>query len=68
MLFRSKSVRDSCNPQTLYAGLRRKQEEMRQVQREIEALNMAILLLADDEKELSSAILLIDLIPHASQG
>jgi cell fate (sporulation/competence/biofilm development) regulator YlbF (YheA/YmcA/DUF963 family) len=62
------SVRDSCNPQTLYAGLRRKQEEMRQVQREIEALNMAILLLADDEKELSSAISLIDLIPHASQG
>jgi hypothetical protein len=48
-----KSVRDSCNPQTLYAGLRRKQEELRQVQREIEALNMAILLLADDEKELS---------------
>ena len=48
-----KSVRDSCNPQTLYAGLRRKQEELRQVQREIEALNIAILLLADDEKELS---------------
>jgi hypothetical protein len=48
-----KSVRDSCNPQTLYAGLRRKQEELRQVQREIEALNMAILLLAEDEKELS---------------
>ena len=48
-----KSVRDSCNPQSLYAGLRRKQEELRQVQREIEALNMAILLLADDEKELS---------------
>ena len=46
-------MRDSCNPQTLYAGLRRKREELRQVQREIEALNMAILLLADDEKELS---------------
>ncbi len=46
-----KSVRDSCNPQTLYAGLCRKQKELRQVQREIEALNMAILLLADDEKE-----------------
>jgi len=46
-----KSVRDSCNPQTLYAGLCRKQEELRQVQREIEALNIAILLLADDEKE-----------------
>jgi hypothetical protein len=48
-----KSVCDSCNPQTLYAGLRRKQEELRQVQREIEALHMAILLLAEDEKELS---------------
>jgi len=49
-----KSVRDSCNPQTLYAGLRRKQEELRQVRREIEALNMAILLLADGEEEVSS--------------
>jgi hypothetical protein len=46
-------VRDSCNPQTLYAGLCRKQEERRRVQREIEALNIAILLLADDEKESS---------------
>jgi hypothetical protein len=48
-----KTVRDSCNPQTLYAGLRRKQEELRQVQKEIEALNMAILLLADGEGEAS---------------
>jgi len=48
-----KSVRDSCNLQILYAGLRRKQEELRQVQREIEALHMAILLLSDDEQELS---------------
>jgi hypothetical protein len=52
-----KSARDSCNPQTLYAGLRRKQEELKQVQREIEALHMAILLLTedetDDEEELS---------------
>ena len=47
------SVRDTYNPQTLYAGLRRKQEELRQVQREIEALHMAILLLSDDEEELS---------------
>jgi PilZ domain-containing protein len=46
-----RSVRDSCNPQTLVAGLRRKQEECRQVQREIEALKMAILLLADDEEK-----------------
>ncbi len=48
-----RSVHDSCNPRTLFAGLRRKQEELRQVQREIEALKMAIPLLADDEKELS---------------
>ncbi len=48
-----KSVPDSCNPQTLYAGLRRKQEELTQVQREIEALNMAILLLADAPDEVS---------------
>ena len=47
------SVRDSCNPHTLYAGLRRKQEELRQVRKEIEALNMAILLLADGEGEVS---------------
>ena len=46
-----KSERDSFNPQTLYAGLCRKQEQLRQVKKEIEALNMAILLLADDEKE-----------------
>ena len=48
--------RDSCNPETLHAGLRRKQQELKQVQREIEALHMAILLLADDEKELSDCL------------
>jgi hypothetical protein len=48
-----KTVRASCNPQTLYAGLRRKQEELTQVRREIEALNLAILLLADGEEEIS---------------
>jgi hypothetical protein len=48
--------RDSCSPETLYAGLRRKQQELKQVQREIEALHMAILLLADDEKELSDCL------------
>ncbi len=48
-----RSVCHSCNPQTLLAGLHRKQEELKQVQREIEALKMAILLLAEDEKELS---------------
>lgn len=50
------SVRASCNPQTVYAALRRKQQELRHVQREIEALNMAILLLADDAAELSKAV------------
>jgi PilZ domain-containing protein len=46
-------VRLSCNPQTLDAGLRRKREELRQVQREIEALHVAILLLSEDEEEIS---------------
>jgi hypothetical protein len=62
-----KSVHVSCSPQTLFAGLRRKQEELRQVQREIEALNMAMLLLADDDREFSKAISVIDVIPHASR-
>jgi hypothetical protein len=59
-----KSLRDSCNSQTVYAGLRRKQEELRQVQREIEALNLAILLLADDDKELSRLSVPSWLEPH----
>jgi hypothetical protein len=50
------SAGDVCSPQTLDARLRRKQQELRQVQREIEALHMAILLLADDEKELSDCL------------
>lgn len=50
------SVRASCNPQAVYATLSRKQQELRHVQREIEALNVAILLLADDEAELSKAV------------
>ena len=50
------SVRASCNPQTLCAALRRKQQELKHVQREIEALNITILLLADDEDELSKAV------------
>jgi hypothetical protein len=40
----------SCTPQTLYDGLRRKQEQQRQVEKEIEALRLAIALLADDDK------------------
>jgi len=46
-----KPARNSCNPQALYAGLRRKQEELRQVQKEIEALHVAITLLTNDEEE-----------------
>jgi hypothetical protein len=48
-----KSVPGTCKPWALYAGLRRKQEELKKVQKEIEALNLAILLLAEDEKEVS---------------
>ena len=44
-------ARHSCNPQALLAGLRRKQAEIKRVQREIEALNLAIVLLAEDEKK-----------------
>jgi hypothetical protein len=50
------SVRSSCNPQTLYAGLRQQEElreELRKVQREVEALHGAITLRTDDEEELS---------------
>jgi len=43
-----RSVRVSCSPQALFAGLRRKREEMRQVQKEIEALRLAIVLLLAD--------------------
>jgi len=40
-----RAERECCSPQALFAGLRRKREELRQVQKEIEALRMAILLL-----------------------
>jgi len=42
-----RSPENSFSQQMLYAGLCRKQEELRRLQREIEALNMAIPLLAD---------------------
>ena len=45
------SARHLCSPKTLLAGLRRKLLEIEQVQREIDALNLSILLLADDEKK-----------------
>ena len=38
----------SYNPKALLQGLRRRQLEIKQVHREIQALNLAILLLADD--------------------
>ena len=46
-----KPLRDACDPQTLHALLCRKQEQRGQVNREIEALNLVILLLAHDGKE-----------------
>jgi hypothetical protein len=52
----------TCDPKTLLAGLRRKQLEITQVEREIEALNLAILLLADDKKECAESPL-----PHPSE-
>ena len=62
------SAGNSFISQTLYAGLRRKQEEMRQVQREIEALSMAILLLADDETERSKSSVLPKFSPPDLAG
>ena len=53
---------NSCDPKTLWAGLRRKQLEIMQVQREIEALNLAIPLLADDKRECAESSL-----PHGSE-
>jgi hypothetical protein len=52
----------ACDPKTLFAGLRRKQLEIMQVQREIEALNLAIPLLADDKRECAESSL-----PHGSE-
>jgi hypothetical protein len=52
----------TCDPETLWAGLRRKQVEITEVQREIEALNLAILLLADDKSERAEPSL-----PHPSE-
>jgi PilZ domain len=48
----TKALTVSCTPQALFAGLRRKQEELRQLKREIELLSVAILLLAEDESEI----------------
>lgn len=45
---RARAASDYCSPQALFAGLRRKQEELKRVQKEIEALRLAIVLLIPD--------------------
>jgi len=42
------SARNCCSPQALFTGLRRKQEKLRQLHKEIEALRLAIVLLIGD--------------------
>jgi hypothetical protein len=49
----AKTTTRSFDPHTLYAVLSRKQLEIKLVQMEIAALNSAILLLTDDENDLS---------------
>jgi PilZ domain len=49
--------RRSCTREALLASLHRKQLEMKQLKKEIEALNLAIPLLADDEKRSSGTSL-----------
>jgi len=44
----------ACTPNQLFAGLRRKQEEFRQLEKEIELLSVAILLLAEDDSEIGT--------------
>ena len=63
-----RSVGNSFIPQTLYAGLCRKQKQLRRVQREIEALRMAILLLADDEIDHSRSSALPNIWPPDVTG
>ncbi len=47
-----KSPSASCTPRSLQEGLRRKQEELRQLKQEIDVLRIAILLLEEDEREI----------------
>lgn len=51
---RPKARTVSCTPKGLFEGLRRKQEELCQLKKEIEVLSVAILLLAEDETEIRS--------------
>jgi hypothetical protein len=62
-----KRLRDACNPQTLFAGLRRKQHEIKLVQRQIDALKLAIQLLADEKKEASGASLIANPVLETRQ-
>jgi citrate synthase len=45
-----------CTAETLRAQLRRKREEQQRIHKEIEALRMAIVLLADDENNVSAIV------------
>lgn len=51
-----------CTAETLRAQLRRKREEQQRIHKEIEALRMAIVLLADDENNVSA------LVPHRGRA
>ena len=44
----------TCTPNKLFAGIRRKQEEFRQLEKEIELLSVAILLLAENDSEIGT--------------
>jgi len=49
---RPKALTVACTPKALHEGLKKKKEELQQLQREIELLSVAILLLAEDETEI----------------
>lgn len=52
VLSKSRCLPQSCTPKSLDTALQRKQEELKQLQKEIEVLSVAILLLAEDENEI----------------
>lgn len=52
-----KAISAPCTPKNLLEGLRRKQEELRQLKKEIEALSVAILLLAEDDQEVRGLLI-----------
>jgi hypothetical protein len=63
---------ESCTPTTLYSGLRRKREEQQRIQKEIQALKLAIILLRDDEKDVRAVMppprLRVDVRPWPPQS